>query len=464
MHGFNQGDTMATFICEDIKPAVLFLQEHWLTPDQMYKLCFLSSDYLFFGRSAMEATVTKDILIGRPFGGVSTLIHNSYKEATVNHTCSEKFVIVSIGSILLVNVYLPSAPSREKLEILSDILDEIFSAIENISYSTLIFGGDINCDPEINTPASTMIKQYLSNAKAQHCPISTNIGSPKYTHFQETLGHFSCIDHFFIANANYNTTKEAKMIDLRILESHLNFSDHRPITLKLRIDLNAISNGKSANKLTSKPQTSKTKNWEKANFAMYYDMTRDLVEPIRLSLLDKSLHLFEKYPISYYADLANENENPKAVINDTYSAVINAINKAASKSVPENVKHSEKFWWDEKMNSLKTISMATHADWISAGKPRSSEIFQARNKAKYNYRWHIKQKNSMKNSWSHPNCKRLFVTKIVNNFGAPGITNLRSNLYLLLWMAYLIMLTLLITLHIDSNQYVLQTPTKNIGI
>ena len=99
MHGFNQGDTMATFICEDIKPAVLFLQEHWLTPDQMYKLCFLSSDYLFFGRSAMEATVTKDILIGRPFGGVSTLIHNSYKEATVNHTCSEKFVIVSIGSI-----------------------------------------------------------------------------------------------------------------------------------------------------------------------------------------------------------------------------------------------------------------------------------------------------------------------------------------------------------------------------
>jgi len=47
MHGYNQGETMVKFLCDVKKPDVIFLQEHWLSPDRIHELCSLSSEYIF---------------------------------------------------------------------------------------------------------------------------------------------------------------------------------------------------------------------------------------------------------------------------------------------------------------------------------------------------------------------------------------------------------------------------------
>jgi len=39
MHGYNkEGETMIKSVCEDQKPDIVFLQEHWLSPDRLYEL------------------------------------------------------------------------------------------------------------------------------------------------------------------------------------------------------------------------------------------------------------------------------------------------------------------------------------------------------------------------------------------------------------------------------------------
>ena len=51
------------------------VQEHWLTPDNLWKLNTLSDNYSVFISSAMAACVSAGVdtgpLVGRPFGGTA---------------------------------------------------------------------------------------------------------------------------------------------------------------------------------------------------------------------------------------------------------------------------------------------------------------------------------------------------------------------------------------------------------
>ena len=60
----------------------------------------------------------------------------------------------------------------------------------------------------------------------------------------------------------------------------------------------------------------------------------------------------------------------------------------------QRIKKSAKHWWDEQLNSVKEISLEKHKTWAEAGKSRSGPIFNARNVARYNYRWLINKKAS----------------------------------------------------------------------
>ena len=79
MHGFNQGFTVIENLIKEDLPDLLLVQEHWLTPGNLYKFEKFFPEYFFFGCSAMDNQPTYEvdsgILRGRPFGGVATLIH-----------------------------------------------------------------------------------------------------------------------------------------------------------------------------------------------------------------------------------------------------------------------------------------------------------------------------------------------------------------------------------------------------
>jgi len=69
MYGKNQGLPLLSYLCSDLTPDIIFLQEHWQTPANLPLILNFSHNYMGYGISAMEHAVQKSGLKGRPFGG-----------------------------------------------------------------------------------------------------------------------------------------------------------------------------------------------------------------------------------------------------------------------------------------------------------------------------------------------------------------------------------------------------------
>jgi len=62
MHGFNHGFTVIENLIKEDLPDLFLVQEHWLTPGNLYKFEKFFPKYLFFGCSAMNNQVDSGIL------------------------------------------------------------------------------------------------------------------------------------------------------------------------------------------------------------------------------------------------------------------------------------------------------------------------------------------------------------------------------------------------------------------
>jgi len=94
LHGFNQGSVGIKELMIKIQPDIIMVQEHWLTPDNLWKLNTLSDNYSVFGSSAMAACVDAGPLIGRPFGGTAIIVNNKHI------TLHRKIVLLQLKSII----------------------------------------------------------------------------------------------------------------------------------------------------------------------------------------------------------------------------------------------------------------------------------------------------------------------------------------------------------------------------
>ena len=133
LHGLNHGHLLLENMCNDLKLDVIMIQEHWLSPDSLYKLCELSCNYVMIGISAMSSAVSNSVLVGRPFGGCAILVKDCYKQRLITHKTGKRFVIISIGRIAVVNLYLPNYRSVDDLGLINDLFSEVLLSLENIS-------------------------------------------------------------------------------------------------------------------------------------------------------------------------------------------------------------------------------------------------------------------------------------------------------------------------------------------
>jgi len=106
MHGYNQRSHTVRDLIMSIKPQVFMLQEHWLTPSKQSNFENDFCQYMCFGTSAMSSCVQTGVFRGRPFGGVMTLVNKTLSVHNKIICASDRFVIVVVGSLLIVNVYV----------------------------------------------------------------------------------------------------------------------------------------------------------------------------------------------------------------------------------------------------------------------------------------------------------------------------------------------------------------------
>jgi len=108
----------------------------------------------------METTLSNSTLYGRPFGGVSILINDFYKDVMKIRVCSERFVIFTLDNVAFVNVYLPYYRTDNDRQVITDLLEEVKTNLANIDYSYLVVVGDTNWDPKKVSPISEVLSSF----------------------------------------------------------------------------------------------------------------------------------------------------------------------------------------------------------------------------------------------------------------------------------------------------------------
>ena len=97
MRDFHHGyPVVENLIDEIIKPDSLLLQEHWLTPVNLYKFDSCFSNYFSFGSSVICGCLESGMLRGRPFGGVMVLINENLRRHTTTIHCEERLAVIKV--------------------------------------------------------------------------------------------------------------------------------------------------------------------------------------------------------------------------------------------------------------------------------------------------------------------------------------------------------------------------------
>ena len=101
---------------------ILLLQEHWLTPDNLSSFSRLFPDYFHSDTSVMSSDVSREVLRGRPYGGVLFLTSNKLIAITTSIASCEHYGVIRVNNCLITNVYLPCSDTVNRDIIMSGVL------------------------------------------------------------------------------------------------------------------------------------------------------------------------------------------------------------------------------------------------------------------------------------------------------------------------------------------------------
>jgi len=198
LHGFSQGELLLEHMTSSMTLDVIFIQEHWLTPDILHNFCAISPDYICVGISAMNTALSNDVLRGRPFGGVAVLVCDIYRKRLTICKCAKRFVILLVNKVAFVNIYLPGYRDANDAQLVSDLLEEICICLVDITYDYVVVGGDLNFDPILSTNFSRIFYKFADDLNIElgvnQFPGINNLVT--HTFEQSSQKKFTNIDHF----------------------------------------------------------------------------------------------------------------------------------------------------------------------------------------------------------------------------------------------------------------------------
>ena len=169
MHGFNSGSPTVAELLLSHSPDILLFQEHWLTPDNLASFEIQYPQYLCFGSSAMNDVVQQGPLRGRPYGGVMTLISRSFSRVTRVICATDRYVVVVVGLMLIINVYLPCSGSDDRMDLCEEIVYNLSLVLSEYPQHQVIVGGDLNVDLDRYSSVSVLVNDFLVDNKLYRC-------------------------------------------------------------------------------------------------------------------------------------------------------------------------------------------------------------------------------------------------------------------------------------------------------
>ena len=190
MRGFHQGRSVIEDIIAQENPDVLLLQEHWLTPDNLYLFDRYFSGYFSFGRSAMSDVLETGMLRGRPYGGVIILVKSNLRVITKTIFCSDRYAVIQVGDSLIINVYLPCVGSYNRQFVCDEVLAEICSWCDRYNDCKIIVAGDLNVNLDSSDTVARSIVNFTQNYSLNRCDELFPDGKvPTYVNTRSFIHH-----------------------------------------------------------------------------------------------------------------------------------------------------------------------------------------------------------------------------------------------------------------------------------
>jgi len=201
---------------------------------------------------------------------VAIFVHNVVAKHVKLISKNDNFLVLSVGSCLLCNVYLPCADDDKFVDILASISNIVS---KNACYDKLIIAGDFNMVFNVVHPRWEILSEFIAQTNTSITDQFIDpCSAPVYSYIHESLGQRSFIDHFL---TSLNLISSVATIS--IADSGCNLSDHCAIIMSIKSDL--FISQRSVDFLNSKHCNDiKRIRWDKGNLDLYYNRTRCLLE------------------------------------------------------------------------------------------------------------------------------------------------------------------------------------------
>jgi exonuclease III len=370
LHGFNQGKVALDDMLPEFNPDILLIQEHWLTPAQLDSLvCY--EDYVVFGSSAMGSRVSSGPLYGRPFGGVAIFAHVRIAKACRQVFSSERCIAITVGNLLVVNVYMPCSGTQDREQLYDSIINDVIGVRCQFSGLECLVGGDFNVDlarPN-NDKCARMINDRCMAVGLKVCFDDVTSIRP-FTYVNDHLCQYSTLDYFYGSDG-------CKWADVTVIDPVINYSDHLPVMCEVTVDGFVCAVDTSGINRASSNGVPFLR-WDHADKTAYYDATRIALAP----LLERSSQL------SGCIENVCVDDQIDSITND----ITDILNNCAEIFVPRVRQSALKFWWDCELDELKRSAIETCNIWKLAGRPRSGDVYTRMFKSKALYRRAIRSK------------------------------------------------------------------------
>lgn len=349
---------------------IIFIQEHWLSKQQLDILLNVHVDFTGIGQSPMCDSVMN---IGRPYGGVGILWRKSL-DRVITPVIDNKDWVLGIKieteskSAVFMSVYMPyncdnnTDDYLEKLSILRAIIDDL-------NTSSIYLVGDFNANFENSSAFGNLLSDFCSENKYN---ISDKhfLPSDSYTYFSEAWHTTSWLDHCI-------TTQDAhdSIVGMNILYDYI-ISDHHPLCMT--IDMNVLP---SLDHEAARDSLGPSLNFTENNIIKYQNNLRGrlnvIVHCMKLPQCSdpncKDLEHIGKIELFY---------------NEIVEAMKHSGEECASK---EKNTHKHIPGWNDFVNEVHNKARENYLLWRNEGRPRSGEVYKSMNDSRREFKSVLKQ-------------------------------------------------------------------------
>jgi exonuclease III len=389
---------IATYNCQNIQTSinevrelcrshdVIFLQETWLLPTDISMLQDIDSNFHAKGLSSVN--VQKELLIGRPFGGIAVLwskyLGNMCKPVLYGDDSSIMGLELTISSekYLFINVYMPYSCADNQDEFVAG-LSKIDSIVQSSDTPFIFVLGDFNADPTKDHLFGQELVDFCQDANL----IITDVQCLKnsYTFYSCPHNTTSWLDHAVC------TPSAGQLVQSCRIHFDKISSDHFPLSLS--ININCIQASFNINQ--SSGNFVKCINWDKLSSLRLKNYAAETERYLSKINLCKTLSSCQDYHCQNHDHLAS--------IDKMYDDICSALHSASKDLVDRRCTNKHNLpGWNEMCKESHQRAREAFLLWRAHGSPRQGLIFENMKKLRSQFKLSLRQ------------CKRAKDQKIVD--------------------------------------------------